>query len=68
MTSPLLGLSGAVAGDLVTITPTSAPEAGLLWTGYCATAGRVTLRVANITTKAINPTNRAWLLDVTSAD
>jgi len=60
-------VTGAVSGDVVIVTPTGAPEAGLIWTGYVSAADTVTIRLANVTTGAIDPASRTWNIEVQSA-
>lgn len=60
-------VTGAVSGDVVIVTPTGAPEAGLMWDGYVSAADTVTIRLANITTGAIDPASRTWNIEVMSS-
>lgn len=56
-------ITGAAAGDSVTITPDGVPEAGLVWSGLAGT-DKVTVRLGNVTTAAIDPAARTWRVDV----
>lgn len=53
-------VTGAVLGDNVIVTPLGAPEAGLIWGGYVSTTNTVVVRLANVTTSAIDPANRSF--------
>jgi len=55
-----LTATGAAAGDLVTVMPTTGIEAGLTWTGYVSAADTITVRLSNMTNAAIDPANRTW--------
>ena len=51
-------VTGAAIGDVVVVGPSVAFDAGLVATGFCASADTVTVRVANVTIAAIDPTSR----------
>ena len=51
-------------GDFVRATPTVAFPAGLVWSAWVSAANIVTLRVANMTTAAINPDPGTWRISV----
>jgi len=51
-------------GDFVRATPTVAFPAGLVWSAWVSAANTVTLRVANMTTAAINPPPGTWRISV----
>lgn len=57
-------VAGAVLGNGALATPNGAPEAGLTWKAFVSAANTVTVRLANITTGAINPAVRSWRADV----
>lgn len=52
-------LSGLVAGDACEAVPDGSPESGLIWSCY-ATTDAVVVRLANVTTGAIDPAARDW--------
>jgi hypothetical protein len=56
-------ITGAVLRDLVIATPESL-EAGLTWNAYVSATNTVKLRVANVTTSAIDPASVPWAFDV----
>lgn len=56
-------ITGAAAGDTVSVTPNGVPEAGLVWSGLAGT-DLVTVRLGNVTTAAIDPAARTWRVDV----
>ncbi len=58
-------VTGAAAGDSVQVNPNGAPETGLIWSGYVSAADTVTVRLANVTTGAIDPASRTWRATVT---
>lgn len=50
----------ASTGWAVTATPEGTPEAGLMWSAYVSAADTITVRVANVTTVAIEPEPRTF--------
>lgn len=56
-------LTGVKLRDTVVATP-EALESGLIWNAYISAADTITLRIANVTTAAINPAARVWNFDV----
>lgn len=58
-------VTGAVAGDVVSVGPPAAVEAGLSWCAFVSAADTVTLRVRNDTGSAIDPAAAAWSVRVT---
>ncbi len=56
-------VTGAASGDNVYVAPTGAPEAGLVWSAYVSAANTVTVRMANVTTGAIDPAARTYRAD-----
>lgn len=59
-------VTGAADGDMVTATPANGIESGLIWSAYVSSANTVTVRLANVTTSAIDPASRSWRASVTS--
>lgn len=58
-------ITGAVLGDHVIAQPTTAGlETGLVWSAYVSAADTVSLRIANVTTSAIDPASRQWKVTV----
>jgi hypothetical protein len=57
-------VTGAAVGDDATAHPNSAPEAGLMWAATVTAANTVTLRLANVTSGAIDPVARTWRINV----
>jgi hypothetical protein len=57
-------VAGVVPYDSVFANPNGLPEAGLIWSACVSANDTVTLRLANITTSPITPSNRAWRMDV----
>ena len=55
---------GAVVGDAVRLSPPAALEPGLMWAGWVASSGAVTVRLFNLTTAAINPLPATWRIAV----
>ena len=56
-------VTGAALGDSVMASPdsTSVPmEAGLVWSAHVTASNTVAVRLANVTTSAIDPLNRTW--------
>lgn len=53
-------VTGAAVGDDVSVVPNGAPESGLVWSGYVSAADTVKVRLANITSGAIDPASRTW--------
>lgn len=56
-------VTGAVAGDSVTVTPTGSPESGLMWAGRADT-DVVYVRISDISIAGIDPASRTWRADV----
>lgn len=50
-------------GWTVIASPEGTLESGLVWSAYVSAANTVTLRVANVTSGAINPASRVWNLN-----
>lgn len=59
-----VAVTGAVAGDLVTVAPPAALEAGLSATGYVSAADTVTIRLVNATVGAVDPASADWTVGV----
>ena len=57
-------VTGAAAGSVAVASPTGAIEAGLVWCAWVSTANVVTVRVANVTSGAIDPASRVWTAKV----
>lgn len=53
-------VSGAAVGDSVHLGPPATLEAGLVATAYVSAASTVTVRLANVTTGAIDPASATW--------
>lgn len=60
-------VTGAATTDDVTANPASSLEAGLVWSAVVTSANTVTIRVANVTTGAIDPASRSWRVRVFKA-
>ena len=58
-----VAVTGATAGDTVSISPSGAPENGLVWSGFVG-LDNVTVRLGNVTGGAIDPAARTWRVDV----
>lgn len=56
-------LTGAVVGDLVTVTPATAPTSGIMFSGYVSAADTITVRGANVTLSPINPTSITFSIE-----
>lgn len=57
--------TGAAVTDSVLAAPVSgAIEAGLVWSAYVSAAGVVTIRLANVTSAAIDPISQQWRVTV----
>jgi len=59
-------VSGVDGWEEVTVTPTGAPEAGLMWGGRVSAVDTVTLRLVNVTSSAITPGQLKYLIVVRS--
>lgn len=58
-------VTGAAVGNVTAIaTPNTTIEAGLIWSAYVSAADTVTVRLANVTSGAIDPANKGWRIDV----
>ncbi|HEY1179928.1 MAG TPA: glycosyl hydrolase family 28-related protein [Phytomonospora sp.] len=57
-------VTGAVAGDTVTLAPPSTIQAGLVWCGFVSAANTVTVRVMNASGAALTPISGGWKVNV----
>lgn len=53
-------VTGAIAGDFVTLAPPAALAAGLMFAGFVSAANTVTVRLHNTTGGAIDPASAVW--------
>ena len=53
-------VTGATAGNSVSLGPPASIEAGLTWCGYVSAADTVSIRVHNITGGALDPASGTW--------
>jgi hypothetical protein len=53
-------LTGAAAGDLVLVTPATAPDTGLVYYAWVSAADTVTVRAINYTGSSIDPPSRTF--------
>jgi hypothetical protein len=54
-------LSGMRAGMLVTVSPPSTINAGIMVVAWCGASSTITIRLANLTAGAINPASGDWV-------
>lgn len=59
-----LTVTGAVVGDSVIVTPSTALEAGLIIYGYVSAADTVTIVASNASAGAIDPVSRTYYVSV----
>lgn len=59
-------VSGVNVGDTIVASPAGAIAAGIVWQAFCSTNGTVTLRLANVTTGAVDPDGGGvgWRFDI----
>ena len=60
-------VTGSNPGDSCVASPNGVLAGGIVWSAYCAVAGTVKIRVANVTTSAVNPDGgggSTWRVDV----
>lgn len=62
-----VSMPSAAVGDAVAIGPPAALEAGLVVTGYVSAVDVVQIRIANVTTGAIDPASGNWRVAVLKA-
>lgn len=53
-------VTGAAVGDAVALAPPATVEAGVVWSARVSAANTVTVRMANVTSGAIDPAAATW--------
>ena len=61
LTTSITGVT--TSGWSVSVSPTSALDAGIMWSAYVSATNTVTVRLANITGGAINPASTDFVID-----